>query len=235
MPTISPSTKRSTQLMTMDLRQRPDLEKQTRDLLSPADHMTVTSKSESVEASLYLQRVQQLRKWITGIYKEAKQPLTQAKKTLDAQEHALVDPIKVVEQRIIKRLLTYTTAQAALEEQRVSDDLDAQLSTPGSAVSLTPTEPFPVPGMHTRTVHAATVTDLRALALAVAGQLLLDAPGCDERTARWIRDTCKPTPQATIGLLAAAATAVNALARALKSDLDVPGVALTTSTTIVSS
>jgi hypothetical protein len=146
-------------MVTMDLRQRPGLEKQTNDLLAPADAMLVTSESESFAASLYLERIQKLRRWVKSIYSDAKQPLAVAKRTLDAQ--------------------------------------------------------------------------VRALVLAVAGQILCDMPGSTKVTKRWLTTVCRPSPQASLGLLTASAPALNALARALKHDLSVPGTTLSETTTLV--
>ena len=78
MPQITPTPPATQQMMTMDLRQRPGLEKQASDLLAPADAMLVTSESESLAASLYLERIQKLRRWVKSIYSEAKQPLAVA-------------------------------------------------------------------------------------------------------------------------------------------------------------
>ena len=235
MPQITP-TPPTTEMMTMDLRQRPGLEKQTHELLAPADAMFVASESESFAASLYLERVQKLRRWIRSIYTDAKRPLAVAKKTLDTQERALLEPIKHVETQIMGRILAFTTAQADRESQRlaaeVDQGLDAETIVP-VAVSPPPA-PTVVPGMQRRSTYSATVTDMEALVLAVAGQILLDRPGSTKVTKRWLTQVCQPSPQASLGLLTASAPALNALARALKHDLRVPGTTLSETTTLVS-
>ena len=196
-------------MMTMDLRQRPGLEKQAHDLLAPADSMAVSCESESLAASLYLERIQKLRRWVKSIYTDAKQPLSVAKRTLDAQERALIDPIKQAEKQIMGRILEFTTAQADRELKRLADQCLNE-----ALVSVTAPPP-------------------PALVLAVAGQILLDMPGSTKVTQRWLTKVCRPSPQASLGLLTASAPALNALARALKHDLSVPGTTLSETTTLV--
>jgi hypothetical protein len=223
-------------MMTMDLRQRPGLEKQAHDLLAPADSMAVSCESESLAASLYLERVQKLRRWVKSIYSDAKQPLAVAKRTLDAQERALIDPIKQAEKQIMGRILEFTTAQADREAQRRATEVDQCLDgeTLVPVAKSPPPAPMVAPGMQRRSTYSATVVDMEALVLAVAGQILLDRPGSTKVTQRWLTQVCRPSPQATLGLLTASAPALNALARALKHDLSVPGTTLSETTTLVS-
>tara|TARA_R110000824_G_scaffold400113_1_gene606918 strand:- start:204 stop:857 length:654 start_codon:yes stop_codon:yes gene_type:complete len=215
----------------MDLRQRPGLEKQANDLLAPADSMLVTSESESFAASLYLERIQKLRRWVKSIYSDAKQPLAVAKRTLDAQERALIDPIKQAEKQIMGRILEFTTAQADRELKRLADQCLNEALV--SVTAPPPPAPTVAPGMQRRSTYSATVTDVQALVLAVAGQILLDMPGSTKVTQRWLTKVCRPSPQASLGLLTASAPALNALARALKHDLSVPGTTLSETTTLV--
>ena len=228
MPLITPPP----QPLTMDLRQRPGIERQTRDLLLLSDAVVVTSSEQSVSASDYLQRLQKLRKWGVGIYKDAKQPLTQAKKTLDAQEHALVDPIKSAEKQGMGKLLAYRQDTEYLETQRLADETDRWLKGE-DLVPTPPSTPPLTPGMHQRSTYSATVDDLEALVLSVAGRILLTKPGGSDRE-HWITTVCQPSSQATLNLLAVSATDLNALGRALKDNLDVPGTALKKTTTLVS-
>ena len=223
-------------MMTMDLRQRPGLEKQTHDLLAPADSMAVSCESESLAASLYLERIQKLRRWVKSIYTDAKQPLAVAKRTLDAQEKALLTPIKCAEKQIMGRILDFTTAQADREAQRVAAQVDQSLDaeTLVPVVAAPPPPPMVSPGMQRRSTYSATVTDVQALVLAVAGQILLDMPGSTKVTQRWLTQVCRPSPQASLGLLTASGPALNALARALKHDLRVPGTTLSETTTLFS-
>ena len=202
--------------LTLNLKPNPELSSQTTALAALAGHVVVRSPDDSVEASAFLARVQHLRRWITGIYKDAKQPLTTAKRTLDAQEKALLDPLEAAERRVMQLIVAFTAAQDAQRRQLEAVALEAQLD-----------------GMQSRTTYSATVTDLRALVLSVAGQLLLETPGATKVTQAWLTKVCAPTPQCTLSLLEASATTLNALARALRTDLSVPGTALASSVTLV--
>ena len=233
MPQITP-TPPAPQTLTMDLRQRPGIERQARDLLLLSDAVVVTSSAQSVSASDYLQKLQKLRKFLVGIYKDAKQPLAHAKKTLDAQEHALVDPIKAVEKEVMGKILAYTQATKYLETRGLAAETDRMLD--GEALVPTPPSTPPLtPGMHQRSTYSGTVEDMEALVLSVAAQILItrsNVPGVTPWY--WLTTVCKPSPQATLSLLTVSAPDLNALARALKDDLDVPGVALKHTTTLVS-
>lgn len=221
--------------VTLDLRQRPGIERQTRDLLLLSDAVVVASSEQSLSASDYLQRLQKMRKWVVGIYKDAKQPLTQAKKTLDAQEHALVDPIKAAEKEVMGKLLAYRQATKYLEARRLADETDRLLDGE-DLVPTVPTAPPLTPGMHQRSTYSATVDDLEALVLSVAAQILINRSKDGETLTpwHWLTTVCKPSPQATLNLLTVSNPDLNALARALKDDLDVPGVTLKHTTTLVS-
>ena len=80
---------------------------------------------------------------------------------------------------------------------------------------------------------AAEVLDLRGLVLAVAAQLLLEVPGSTKVTQRWLTEVCQPTPQATLDLLQVVPAALNRTARALNTDLAIPGVVVASTTTLV--
>tara|TARA_R110000765_G_scaffold118473_1_gene212893 strand:+ start:128 stop:835 length:708 start_codon:yes stop_codon:yes gene_type:complete len=233
MPQIT-STPPAPQTLTMDLRQRPGIERQARDLLLLSDAVVVTSSAQSVSASDYLQKLQKLRKFLVGIYKDAKQPLAHAKKTLDAQEHALVDPIKEVEKQVMGKILAYTQATKYLETRRLAAETDRMLEGE-DLVPTPPSTPPLTPGMHQRSTYSGTVEDMEALVLSVAAQILINRSSVETLTPwYWLTTVCKPSPQATLSLLTVSAPDLNALARALKDDLDVPGVALKHTTTLVS-
>ena len=233
MPQIT-STPPAPQTLTMDLRQRPGVERQARDLLLLSDAVVVTSSAQSVSASDYLQKLQKLRKFLVGIYKDAKQPLAHAKKTLDAQEHALVDPIKAVEKQVMGKILAYAQAAKYLETRQLAAETDRLLDGE-DLVPTVPTAPPLTPGMHQRSTYSATVDDLEALVLSVAAQILISRRGGETLTPRhWLTTVCKPSPQATLGLLTVSNPDLNALARALKEHLDVPGVTIRETMTLVS-
>ena len=218
--------------LTLNLKPNPELSSQTTALVALANHVAVRSPEDSVAASAFLSRVQHLRRWITGIYKDAKQPLTTAKRTLDAQEKALLDPLEEAERRVMQLIVTFTAEQVAERRQLAAAALEAQLA--GAPAVALPAVVTTIEGMQSRTTYSATVTDLRALVLSVAGQLLLETPGATKVTQAWLTKVCAPTPQCTLSLLEPSATTLNALARALRTDLSVPGTTLTSTVTLVS-
>jgi hypothetical protein len=176
--------------------------------------------------------VQMLRRFVSGVYKTAKGPLNDAKRRLDTQEKALLAPLRRAESDIMATILTFRNAeQARLEaeaEASIEATVVARLSGEPSLEPVLPAAPAPetlVAGMVARSTWTGTVTDLRKVVLAVAAQLLLDdetlAP--TKVTRRWLTTTCAPSPQASLDLLSISAPRLNALARALRHDLSVPG------------
>ena len=98
-----------------------------------------------------------------------------------------------------------------------------------------PTPPPPlVPGMGIRTHYRAEVTDIKALVIAVAAQLLVKDPDVDitKVTRKWLMTLA--TPQATLDLVRPDPVPLNSLARALKEDLQLPGVVATQKPSMVS-
>ena len=234
MAQIAPTrvTLTSADTLTLNLKPNPELSSQTTALVALANHVAVRSPEDSVAASAFLSRVQHLRRWITGIYKDAKQPLTTAKRTLDAQEKALLDPLEEAERRVMQLIVTFTAEQVAERRQLAAAALEAQLA--GAPAVALPAVVTTIEGMQSRTTYSATVTDLRALVLSVVGQLLLETPGATKVTQAWLTKVCQPTPQCTLSLLEPSATTLNALARALRTDLSVPGTTLSSTVTLVS-
>lgn len=230
MSLISP-TRVTGDTLTLNLKSNPELSSQTTALVALASRVVVRTPDDSVEASAFLAKVQHLRRWITGIYKDAKAPLTTAKRTLDAQEKSLLDPLEEAERRVMQLIVAFTAAQAAERRQLEAVALEAQLA--GEEPVPAPAAQTTIDGMQSRTTYSARVTDLRALVLSVAGQLLLDTPGATKMTQAWLAKVCQPTPQCTLSLLEPSATTLNALARALRTDLSVPGTALASSVTLV--
>ncbi len=217
--------------MTVNLTPNPELRSQTTALIAASRLITIATAEDSLAASEWLARVQKLRRWVTGIYKDARSPLVTAQKQLIAQEKALLDPLAVAERTVMAEILVFTTAQAEAHRALESATVDAVLAGETPAALLPPAEAM-TEGMSTRTTYSHEVTDLRALVLAVAGQLLLDAPATRSQKA-WLIATCQPTTQATLALLEPSASALNNLARALRADLAVPGVQVLTHTTLV--
>jgi hypothetical protein len=190
--------------------------------------------ADSVEASRILEQIQQMRRWVQGIYHDAKAPLGAAKRTLDAQERALLEPLGKAEERVMALVLGFQGQQRAARMQQDAQYVDALLAGRETVVPVpVPVETTTVAGMQTRTAFAAEVVDLKGLVLAVAGVYLLELPGITKVTRRWLAEVCQPTPQATLDLLQPAMPAVNRLARALQGDLAVPGVVVSSTTTLV--
>ena len=108
----------TTDTMTLNLKPNPELSSQTRELVALAEFYVVTTSEESVEASEFLSRIQKLRRWIDGIYKDAKTPLATAKRTLDVQQKALLDPLADAERLVMQRIVAFTTSQQQIRQQR---------------------------------------------------------------------------------------------------------------------
>tara|TARA_R110000824_G_scaffold44320_5_gene129017 strand:- start:2598 stop:3398 length:801 start_codon:yes stop_codon:yes gene_type:complete len=252
--------------MTLDLKPNPELTSQTKDLISLAEFYVVTTPEESVEASEFLTRIQKLRRWIGGIYKDAKAPLATAKRTLDAQQKLLLEPLAAAEKQVMERIVSFTAEQERLHAQREAvARLEAENiaraeqvrqaerirlvaeadATPASSVialndqadAIEQSAPLvmPVPvekeatlsaNMHRRITYSAKVDNLSDLILSIAAQIIVSEYKIDESTRTFLTDRFSPTPQCSVSLVSAAMPALNTLARALKKDLNVPGVSL---------
>jgi len=238
MPRIAPTPIQTlhplTITVTADKAQQRILTSDTEKLVAETIDPVVSTTAESVEAQELLRRVQQMQRWVSGIFRTAKAPLTAAKKTLDAEEQALTAPLRDAQARLQAAILAFQTTAHADRMRADAQRLEARLLArpegsprPDAPVSL-------VPRMQCRSTYGADVLDFQQLLLAVAGQILLQKPGMTAVTRRWITAVCHPTPQATIDLLEPGTTALHRLARALKSDLAIPGVAISVSTSLVS-
>jgi hypothetical protein len=215
---------------TVNLRQDTHLDQRVTALIKKvADRKSdpITTAQESMAVSDTLQKLQQLRRFIDGVYKDAKRPLTDAKKQLDGQHRTLLAPLKEAEAALTEALLTFQEAQepAPVPIQKVNGALPAPAPMP------TPTL---VPGMGIRTHYRAEVTDIKALVIAVAAQLLVKDPDVDitKVTRKWLMTLA--TPQATLDLVRPDPVPLNSLARALKEDLQLPGVVATQKPSMVS-
>ena len=220
--------------VTVDLDPEPALTGQTAELVQLADHIIVTTETESVQASAFLKRVQVLRRFVSGVYKTAKGPVTEAKRRLDAQEKSLLEPLRRAEADVMGTILTFRNAEESRREEAAAAAVEATVMArlAGAPESPAPVLPAAAPpetlveGMVSRSTWTASCTDLRALVLSVAGTLLLEIPGSTKVTRAWILKTCSPNPQASLDLLAISPARLNALARALRHDLSVPGTAV---------
>jgi phage FluMu protein gp41 len=219
--------------VTVDLDPEPTLTGQTAALVQLADHIIVTNETESVQASAFLKRVQVLRRFVSGVYKTAKGPVTEAKRRLDAQERSLLEPLRRAESEVMGTILTFRSAEEARREEAAAAAVEAAVV---ARLSGAPASPAPVlavaappetlvDGMVSRSTWTASCSDLRKVVLSVAAQLLLDDEtlGATKVTRRWLAKTCAPSPQASLDLLTVSMPRLNALARALRHDLIVPG------------
>jgi hypothetical protein len=222
------------QTVTLEMGPVTALPRQATDMIRLGDDIAVTNTTESVAAGHYLKRLARMRRWAADIYATARAPLAAASKTLAEQERALVQPLKIAEKRVMSQILAYEAASRANAESRARMALDAHLSAPaGTPMPLVEAAPTSLAeGVHKRETHTAAVTELEALILSIAGNLLLQQPGGSDRE-HWITTTCAPSPQASPDLLAPNTTALNALARSLREDLSLPGVEHVVTTILV--
>ncbi len=258
--------------MTLNLRPNPELASQTTQLVSLAEFYIVTTPEESVEASEFLSRIQKLRRWIDGIYKDAKTPLTTAKRTLDAQQKLLLDPLADAEQLVMKRIVAFKTQQHALRQEkelaalkeaqadalaeqrrqaerirliaRTHPSLTASVALHAQAdmIEQAPTLVIPKPvimdatlsqGVQQRTNYSAKVENLRDLIMGVAAQIMVSEYQLDNSTRSFLVENFLPTPQCSLSLIEASASQLNTLARALRQDLNIPGVILEKNVSLV--
>lgn len=234
----------NTNTVTVDLDPEPALAGQTEELVALADQVMVTTESESVEASVVLKRVQMLRRFVSGVYKTAKGPLNDAKRRLDGQEKALLAPLRRAESDIMGTILAYRNAEEIRREETAAVALAAVVHARANGASEPPAPTLPaeappetlVPGMVARSNWTGTCSDLKKVVLSVAAQLLLDDETVEmtKVTRRWLTTTCSPSPQASLDLLSISAPRLNALARALRHDLSVPGTAVAENQQLVS-
>ena len=99
---------------TINLRHDPYLTRSVTVLIkevAETEDYTLTTVADSVSMSGTLARLQQLRRFIAGVYSDAKRPLAQAKKTMDVQQRALIDPLKAAEARLTTILLAFEATQ----------------------------------------------------------------------------------------------------------------------------
>ena len=140
-------------------------------------------------------------------------------------------------------ILTFRNAEQARLEAEAAATVEAtvvaRLNGEPSLEPVLPAAPAPetlVEGMVARSTWTGTVTDLHKVVLSVAAQLLLDDSSLTMTTVtrRWLTKTCDPSPQASLDLLSISAPRLNAVARALRHDLSVPGTAVAENQQLVS-
>ena len=259
--------------LTLSLKQNPELSSQTTQLVALAEFFQVETPEESVEASEFLARIQRLRRWIDGIYKDVKAPLATARRTLDAQQKALLDPLAIAERDVMNRIVAFRLSQdiirkrreteARLEATNIAQAEQTQQAERIRLVAENKTTPeaaavalhdqadmienaaplvMPAPvvmdstladGMQSRTTYTAKVENLRDLVMGVAAQIMISEYEITEDTRAFLTKTFLPTPQCSLSLVDAVIPQLNALARALRHDLNIPGVTLEKNTTLV--
>ncbi len=235
MTTMTPMT-----TMTLDLKPNPELCSQTTKLVALAEFYTITNPEESVEASEFLARIQHLRRWIDGIYKDAKGPLATAKRTLDAQQKALLDPLAVAERTVMQRIVDYTRLQ---EQQRQRDALlVAERLAQADMIEHAPPLVMPVAvimesvlakGVQQRTNYAAKVENFRDLVLGIAAQIIVTEYEISAEMRVFLTEKFMPTQQCSLSMVEASIPTLNALARSLRNDLNIPGVTLEEKITLI--
>jgi phage FluMu protein gp41 len=219
--------------VTVDLDPEPALAGQTAELVQLADHIIVTNETESVQASAFLKRVQVLRRFVSGVYKTAKGPVTEAKRRLDAQEKSLIAPLRQAEADVMGTILTFRNAEESRREEAAAAAVEATVM---ARLAGTPEPPAPViataappetlvEGMVSRSTWTGSCTDLKKVVLSIAAQMLLEDETLEmtKVTRRWLTTTCSPSTQASLDLLIISAPRLNAVARALRHDMLIPG------------
>ena len=130
MARIAPTTVPAPQALTVNLNPDPELTSRTTTLISAAAGQTVTTAADSVAASHVLAQLQQMRRWVSGIYRDAKAPLGTAKKTLDAQEKALLGPLREAEQQLMAAIVAFQAQEPAARMQAAAVALDLPKGAP---------------------------------------------------------------------------------------------------------
>ena len=194
-----------------------ELASRTTELVELSAFYFVEDKEQYDEAVEFLSRIQHMRKWINGVYKDAKTPLTKATRTLSEQQRAMLQPLANAEATVMSKIVNYRQSQVALDDGR-------------EAV----TRSVEAPAVTERTSYSAQVIDFQALMMAVASQIMITNYDPDPAIKSFLTETFHPTPQCNLSLLEPSATGLNAMARSLKNDLDVIGVALEKRVTLIS-
>ena len=133
-----------------------ELRSKTDGLVLVAESCRVLTAECSREASEHLSKIQHLRRWITGVYSDAKAPLVEAKKKLEAQERELLAPLAAAETLVMREILNYQEGRARVIA-----------AIPTSSEVLPPEPQTVVDGMQSRVTTGASVHDLERLVPAI--------------------------------------------------------------------
>lgn len=88
-------------------------------------------------------------------------------------------------------------------------------------------------GVQRRTTYNANVENLRDLVLGISAQIMISEYSLDAVTRKFLEENFLPTSQCSLSLLEASMPSLNTLARALRQDLNIPGVTLEKTTSLV--
>src|SRR5688500_8981236 len=135
------ATSDSGEKIIVELAPNPEIAAQTKSLAAEFATLTITTPAECVEATRYLGRLQKLRRWVDGIFKTAKQPLTTAKKQLDANHNASVQQIRDLEDQVEARILAFQETERQErarrdQEERERRELEARKEQEQRAAEL---------------------------------------------------------------------------------------------------
>lgn len=118
-------------LPVIDIKPNPETKTQSLLLQAEASKIVVTNAEECRLAGEFLVRVQRVRRWADGVYKNAKKPLNKALKELNTAQKADIDPLVAIEKTMTRVIQDFRRAEeerkaaAVLEEQR-RREADAQ-------------------------------------------------------------------------------------------------------------
>jgi hypothetical protein len=129
MATTTKKGQQVSKVLTFDLTPDPTITKQSQAILVSATNLQVTTAIECKAASELLARVQRFRRFVSGVYKRARAPLTKAARENAAEEKRTLAPFITLEATIESLIKTYrqqeadTRAAAEAEERRQREDL----------------------------------------------------------------------------------------------------------------
>ena len=142
-------------------------------------------------------------------------------------------------------------AEQARQAERIRTLANAHQTSPAAAVALhaqadmieqAPPLIMPMPvvmdatlstGMQQRTTYSANVENLRDLVMGIAAQIIVSEYTINDSTRTFLVETFLPTPQCSLSLVEAVMPQLNMLARALRHDLNLPGVTIEKNVSLV--
>lgn len=119
-----------------------EVEKQTAGLIVEAKSaLVITNADQCRTASIALGRVQQMRRWVEGVFKAARKPLNEARTKIIAEETKFVTPLENLERQLTKGIQDFRKVEAeqrakAVEEERRRREEDARREQEQRATEL---------------------------------------------------------------------------------------------------